>query len=198
MSGSRSLGRMTALLAPLHLYRLGQQSLIDAELAAYAAAFTPVEERLGEISRQAFVQTADGDALRRYESLVGLPERSDVAAERRRELVLYRLGVAPFDFTAAKMLDTVRAAGIEARILEMPEEEALSVQTKDLIDPTLNMDIARMRLETLLPAHLEWELDFGTLTWDMFDEAAPNWNRWDSLDFIWEDFDTSGHRIFGQ
>ena len=194
--GGRTHGRILSLLSPLQMYRLNQQSLIDAELAAYDTAFSVVENALDALCKGAFLQTAEGNLLKQYESMVGLPERHDIDDARRREMVVYRLSVAPFDFTAKKMLESGRAAGIEALIIENNPEESLVIRTRELIDPTLNMDVARLRLETLLPAHLDWELDFGELTWDMLETTEPDWDDWDNEDFNWDVFDTGGHHIF--
>jgi len=97
------------LLEPLGLYKLRQNSLIDAELAAYGAGLSLVEQALEELHAQAFVQTAYGEGLLRHEKLVGLQERGGVALHTRRQLVLYRLSTSPFDFTLEGMHGSVRA-----------------------------------------------------------------------------------------
>lgn len=187
---------MQALLSPLRLYALGTGGLVDAELAAYAAAFSLLEEVFADIEKQAFVQTAEGEGLLRHERLVGLEERSGVGLEKRRELALYRLAVAPFDFHLEGMENSARAAGMEAQIIENCEGESLTVVSRRLIDDSLDMDSVKARLETMLPAHLRIEFDIGVLTWDIFDAANPSWNDWDGVDFTWNYFDLDGHNIF--
>jgi hypothetical protein len=187
---SNSIGSVIENLAALRLYNLRSGSLVHAELAAYDEVFILLEEMLAGILRDAFVQTAQGEALRRFETLVGLPARSDVSAANRRELVIYRMSVAPYDFTAVKMLNSVRAAGVEAEIIEDAQNERLHVNSHALIDPTLTIELARERLEALLPAHLEWELDFGFTTADDFDSLDLTWNELDAFDLAWQEADT--------
>jgi hypothetical protein len=163
-------------LAALRLYNLGMGGLVYAEL-------------MDSISRDAFVQSAEGEALHRFEELVGLPVRTDVDADSRRELIFYRMSVAPYDFTAARMLHSARAAGIEAEIFEDPGNERLRVNSIALIDPTLTIDLAHERLLALLPAHLEWELHFGFTSSDDFDALDFRWNQLDALDVPWQDAD---------
>ena len=177
-------------LSALRLYNLSEESLISAELSAYDAAFCVLEELLAEIARDTFVQTAENDALSRFVSLVGLPPRSDISAASRRELVIYRMSVAPYDFTAIRMLGSARAAGIEAKIIEDPPGERLRVSTIYLIDPTLTNELTRERLESLLPAHLDWELHFGFSTWNHLDSLDLTWNELNALNTPWQDADT--------
>ena len=184
-------------LSALRLYNLSEESLVSAELAAYDTAFCILEKMLAEIGRDAFVQTAGSEALRRFVSLVGLPPRSDVSDLNRRELVIYRMSVAPYDFTAIRMLGSVRAAGIEAEIIEDPPGERLRVNMTDLIDPTLTNDLARERLESLLPAHLEWELNFGFSTWLHFEALDFTWIELDAQDAAWQDADVQIQQLLG-
>ena len=186
---SRAGKKMLAVLAPLRVYRLEEDSRVYAELSAYDAAFCVLENLLEQAREGAFVQTAGGAALRRYEALVGLPERADMNEQKRRELVIYRLSVAPFDFTPEKMLGSMRAAGIEAELTESPESERLVVKSIALLDPTLTIDIAKARLEALVPAHLEWDLDFGFTSWGELELMDYTWNELDALDCEWENLD---------
>ena len=191
MIQSYSGKRILAALTPLRLYNLNKNSHVYAELAAYDAAFLLLEELLWQVWQNAFVQTATGEALRLYEKLVGLPERTYMDEQTRRELIIYRLSVAPFDFTAEKMLGSMRAAGIEATLTEYPESERLIVRSISLIDPTLTIDIAKNRLEALVPAHLEWDLDFGFTDWICLETLNYAWNGFDALDCEWGNLDIS-------
>jgi hypothetical protein len=189
LTRSDSISNIIENLTALRLYNLQNGSLVYAELAAYGEAFLILEEMLGNILRDAFVQTAEGEALHRFEALAGLPARADVSAASRRELVIYRMSIAPYDFTAKGMLSSARAAGIEAEILEEPPIERLRVSSLALIDPTLTIDLVRERLESFLPAHLDWELEFGFTTADDFDSLDLTWNEINALDLAWQEAD---------
>lgn len=183
-------------LRPLGLYRLGQDSLVDRELAAYGAALEAFENAVETAARQHFVQTASGEALARYETLVGLAPRTGLDDETRRALVLYRLGVAPHDFHREGMLGSIRAAGMEAELGEDVEKEALTVRCLRVLDPSLDLDQLKESVRGVLPAHLLSEFDMGDLTWDLLESAAVTWDRWDETDLTWTDFDLNGHNIF--
>lgn len=191
-----ALDGIYTLLEPLRLYRLRQGSLVDAELAAYAAGLELIEGRLEELRAQAFVQTAEGSGLARHESLVGLGVRTGMSDADRRSLILYRLSTSPFDFDRRGMENSVRAAGLEADIIENFPEESLTVVTRWLIDAFADLDAVKARVNTMLPAHLGVEYDIGELTWDLFDLADPAWDGWDGMDFTWNEFDLDGHKLF--
>ena len=189
------LERLYAHLAPLGLYALHSGGYVDSELAAYAVGLDRVRQAIETLKKQAFVQTASGEGLAMHERLVGLLVRngSDLAA--RRELVLYRLAVAPFDFNRAGMIGSIRAAGMDADIEEDTENERLRILYKRLLDDFLDMDSLRARLDTMLPAHLETEFDIGVCTWEMLEAAGVTWDIWDNADFTWDEFDVDGHTI---
>ncbi|MCL2056661.1 MAG: hypothetical protein FWH02_05515 [Oscillospiraceae bacterium] len=178
------------------LYRLNQNSLIDHELAAYNAAFSVIEKLLEDIRGRAFVQTSLGAGLAEHERMVGLGGRDALPPVPRRDMVLYRLAVAPRDFTRGGMVRSMKAAGIDADIIESPQTESISVRSNVFLDTFDGMDALRARLSEMLPAHLDWEFDTGSLTWDMLDGADITWDNWDGLDFIWDEFDIEGHTIF--
>lgn len=189
------LDNLYAQLEPLKLYALRQDSLIDCELAAYGVALELVENLLEDIAAQAFVQTATGAGLALHEKLVGLHGRTGVSTSARRELVLYRLGLAPFDFNLSGMLNSLRAGGMEAEIIENVAGESLKIVCIRMIDDFLDMDSVRASLATMLPAHLEAEFDVGVCTWEMLDASGITWDAWDTPDFTWEEFDLQGHII---
>lgn len=167
-------------LAPLKLYALEQDSLVDKELAAYGAGFSLVEELLADIEAQAFIHTTTGESLARHEQLVGLVPQPGSDLETRRSLVLYRLGVAPHDYTLSGLTSSIRAAGMEALITELPESESLRVRCERLIDTTMDLERLLDSVESMLPAHLEILFDIGEMTWDMFDSYGAAWTDWNA------------------
>lgn len=193
---SRTMKRIYQRLQALHLYRLQTNSMVDRELAAYEAAFVKLEEKMATLRRQTAIQSATGDALARYERLVGLSPRLGMDEASRRELVLYRLGSAPFDFNREGMRSSIRAAGMEAELLEDLENEMLTVHCRRIVDQSLDLDSLKASVRTVLPAHLVAEFDMGDLTWDRFEAAAVTWDGWDRVDMTWTDFDLNGHNLF--
>lgn len=194
---SNAINAIYEALRPLRLYRLGQDSGIDHELMAYEVAFAAAAAALDQLERQAFVQTATGSALALHEKLVGLTPRDTLGDDARRDLVLYRMGTAPFDFTLRGMVNSVRAAGMEATILEDVPGEHLTVRCVRIVDQSLELDELTASVRKVLPAHLDVTFDIGDLTWDMFEAGDVAWERWDATGMTWGDFDLNGHNIFG-
>lgn len=185
-------------LAPLRLYALEQNSLLDKELESYDAAFSPLEDMLSDIRAQAFVHTSTGGSLARHEKLVGLVERPGLDLATRRSLVLYRLGVAPLDYTLAGLTASLRAAGMVASITENTAGESLSVRCEELIDTTMDLDRLLSSVTAMLPAHLEAKFDIGEMTWDLFDSYDINWDLFDATRMTWTEFDLNGHHILNK
>lgn len=194
---SAALENLYSDLAGLQLYSLHRDSLVDKELAVYGAAFAVVEDALARAAQDAFVQTAGGAALARYEELVGLTPREGLDEAARRQLVLYRLGAAAFDFHYDGMVNSIRATGMEAEIGENPQQESITVRLLRVVDPSLDLDGMKESVRAVLPAHLEAEFEMGELTWDLFDGGEIDWRRWDGTGMTWADFDLNGHALLG-
>lgn len=191
-----SLERMTGAMERLGIYALRCQSLVDRELAAYDAGFAAAQKVLDDILRGAFVQTAAGDALERHEAMVGLSPRQELDDDTRRALVMYRMGTAPLDFTKEGILNSIRASGMEAELIEDTANEAVTVKSIRIIDKSLDLDRLMAGIDAMLPAHLEYQIDMGEMSWDMFEMSGASWDEWDGKDFVWNDFDLYGHIIF--
>jgi hypothetical protein len=183
-------------LEPLKLYSLGAGSLVAAELAAYETALGDLESRLKNALAQAFVQTATDEGLTRHELAAGMKPRPELDPARRRALVLYRKSVAPFDYNLSGMLNSIRAAGMHADIIQNYAEESLAIVSHGLIDTFLTIEDAKASLAKMLPAHLETVLDMGGITWEMLEQRVSDWGFWDSRDFTWEQFDIDMGNIF--
>jgi Uncharacterized protein conserved in bacteria (DUF2313). len=191
-----SAQRLYRALAPMGLYRLESGGKIDAELAAYIAAFSLVEELLEAVREQAFIQTATGFALLQHEKLVGIQENPGSELAARREMVIYRVGVAPFDFTAERMSGSICAAGLQAEVVEHGSEERLQIIPARMIDSTMDLERIFKNLNTLLPVHLDWELDQGVVDWDETDVADIAWERAEEWDLSWDLFEISAQQHF--
>lgn len=193
MSGAADA--MRGELRPLGLYRLGSQSLIDCELEAYAAGLDLFFQRAGELLRGALVLTAEPPALNRYESLLGFIPNQSLGLQARRELILYRLSVAPYDFNLAGMLGSLRAAGLEAEIREDYAREFLSVSSLEYLDHFVDLDDLKKKARAMLPAHLETDFDIGFMTWDLFGGVDRSWDSLDTVDSDWNQAEMFGHLL---
>jgi hypothetical protein len=186
---NRSLEGLYSSLEPLRLYALRQNSFVDRELTSYGEGFGRIEDLLAETLDGAFVQTAGGDMLARHEQLAGFPPRPGLPDAARRELVLYRLGAAPFDFTPEGLKNSVLACGLAAELTERPADEAITLRVERVIDETLDFDRMKALVTAALPAHLDCLFDYGITTWDMIEDKFDDWDTWDSADFSWARFD---------
>lgn len=107
--------RMRAMLEKTGLY-FGEDKWLSAELAAYAKGLELVYDTLSHVRRDAFVQTAEEDGLKAFESLFRVVPSVD-STKNRRAMLLTRGAVTPADHTVEAMQKQLLAAGIngEAR-----------------------------------------------------------------------------------
>ena len=105
--------RMRAMLEKTGLY-FGEDKWLSAELAAYAKGLELVYDTLSHVRRDAFVQTAEEDGLKAFESLFRVVPSVD-STKNRRAMLLTRGAVTPADHTVEAMQKQLLAAGINAR-----------------------------------------------------------------------------------
>lgn len=81
-----SYDTMASALHETGLYALSGETLVDAELAAYAAALDVLYERLEVLQKDSFLCTAGEEGLSRWEALFGLQIQGSLE-ERRKALL---------------------------------------------------------------------------------------------------------------
>ncbi len=186
---------MLNTLGPMKLYDLSEGSLIWCELAAYEAGFSVIREKLEKLWADSFIQTCTQERLAQWERLLRLPSRSSASLENRREIVGYKLAVAPGDYYLEGMTRSIRAAGLDAQIVEDPPMGPLTLTGASSAGGFDSLDQMKRHVYAMLPAHLEVILDIGSLTWLLFDLKNLSFSHLDSLDFTWEWFDLHGEEL---
>ncbi len=148
------LKAMRARLRETGVYQADGSTLIDAELAAYAAGFRLVLDAYEQLQREMLVQTASDYGLVLREQLTGY-SFSHLETPQRRQMLLGCLSVGPEDHTTAALERALDSVGITATITEHPAERAITVTVTD---------VSRLRQQTTyavqslaapwMPAHL--------------------------------------------
>ena len=107
--------RMRAMLEKTGLY-FGEDKWLSAELAAYAKGLELMYDTLSHVRRDAFVQTAEEDGLKAFESLFRVVPSVD-STKNRRAMLLTRGAVTPADHTVEAMQKQLLAAGINGKLV---------------------------------------------------------------------------------
>jgi hypothetical protein len=120
---------------------------------------------------------------------VGLAPRPTLSDDARRNLILNRKGVMPFGCTAAGIENSIRAAGMEAQVIEDFAQESITVKCLEILDHALDTDRLRQKTETILPAHLILQFDTGSINWSVIDAQNLTFDELDAQDITWSEFD---------
>lgn len=194
---TKSVALCYRLLRPLRLYSLVGGTLVDAELAAYDAGFALAEGGLDELEAESFVQTAAGYGLALREEMMQLWLRPQSGPEKRRELLLHRLSVTPNAYSVAGLTGSVRAAGLNAQVLEDIANGRIRIIEDGYIGDFETVDALKEDVRRMLPAHLEADFEIGNFTWDQFAAADVTCAECDAKDVTWSKLDLDGEAIFG-
>ena len=175
-----SLKNLYALLSPLRLYALDRGSLIDSELHAYSAGFEMIQQAIGELKAAPHPQLATGQALDMHEQATGLPDRSGIPCETRRELILRRMA-GPFPPTRAGTQEALAGCGlIGPSIEERPGGLFISAQG---LAPGMSADDCWRLALKVLPAHLPAFI--AAKSWDELEAFGKIWDELDGLNRSW-------------
>ena len=153
--------RMRAMLEKTGLY-FGEDKWLSAELAAYAKGLELVYDTLSHVRRDAFVQTAEEDGLKAFESL---------------------FRVVP---SVEAMQKQLLAAGINGKLV--PQKGGV-LNINVLSTMGISEAAAESEARAFLPAHLSLVFDFGKNTWDAQDAAGSSWNVLDLRNRTWNALD---------
>lgn len=157
------------------------------ELKAYAAEIERLYTQLREMFRERFISTAQDMGLRAYEMIFG-PVREDETVEERRRLLLLRLNLGNGDFTVDGFRKALDSFGLSYTISEFPTIGRMNViSTTDY--SSAEQAWIKYEVSKIVPAHIEFQLSFNTMTWEHWDAKNRTFSTFDSDDMTWDQID---------
>lgn len=189
----KALDFLTAGMKEAGIYALTGTTAVDYELQSYAAGFDPVCDALERLQTESFAATAEDYGLLQRERLFGLTPRGSLAD--RREAVLSLGTVAPGDNTRQALEQSMRAAGLDCEICEFPETRTLYLNCPADQDTAYLRDASARIAKLFLPAHLNGELDFRSISWNNIDQTDSSFDASDSRDLTWDAIDHYGDGV---
>ena len=178
-------------LSAVKLYDMTAPAL-NAELHAYADELELVYSELEELLPERFLQTAGDRGLSAYEEMFG-PARGELSDEERRRLLNLRLTLGCGDFTLRGIMQALDSFGLEYVISEYPRFDRLNITAQSEYTKA-QQNFIKSETAKIIPAHIEYQLVFNTLTWSELDARDKSWTQFDSDDLTWDqrDEETAG------
>ena len=178
--------RLKDVLSPVGIYA-SDAAVLFCELKVYADELELLYAELGAMIRERFVTTAEDMGLTAYEAFFG-PVRTDESIEDRREMLLLRMNLGGGDFTPAGIRRALDSFGLEYTISEFPQIGKLNVTA--VTDHSVAQQAwIRREVEKIIPAHVEFQLTFNSMTWAQIDALDRTCREIDSEDQTWEQLD---------
>lgn len=174
-------------LSPIGFYSKNAEEL-HRELKTYATEIERLYAELGTMFRERFITTAQDEGLKMYEELFG-PVRDDESVESRRQMLQLRMNLCNGDFTLEGIKKALDSLGLQYVISEYPALGKLNiVATTDY--SAQQQAWIRREVEKLLPASVEFQLTFNTLTWAQWDALNRTFAAIDNENQTWQEIDS--------
>ena len=157
------------------------------ELKAYAIEIERLYTRLDEMFRERFISTAQDMGLSAYEEIFG-PVRDDESIEERRRKLLMRLNLGNNDFTVVGFQKALESFGLSYIISEFPVIGRMNVIATTDYSP-IEQAWIKNEVSKIVPAHIEFQLSFRTLTWEQWDGLDRTFSAIDNEDLTWDQID---------
>ncbi|WP_444658808.1 hypothetical protein ACRQV7_14605 [Caproiciproducens sp. R2] len=186
----KALESMIAKMKAAKLYSLSGNTTVDCELRAYAQGFAMVCGELETLQRESFVATASDYGLENAEKLLRIGAQGN--GEERRNAVMKRCAVTPNDFTVSDMEQIFAMEGVDARICERFADQCIYVNCMDASFTEKKKEAVLQTAKNYLPAHLNAELDFRSISWNNIDGADETFDTKDAFSYTWDAIDGFG------
>lgn len=180
------LEKMKERLSAVRIYD-DDAPVLGWELKAYADELELLYDQLGELFRERFISTAQDMGLSAYERLFGPTRENETAEERRRQLLL-RINLGNGDFTLDGIRKALDSFGLSYTISEFPELGRMNVIATTDYSPAEQAWI-RNEVSKIIPAHIEFQLSFNSMTWDQIDTLDRTFSTIDGEDLTWDQID---------
>lgn len=129
--------------------------ILKYELTAYDVGFSILEDEINSLLADLFIETASDKVLREHElRFRKIPSTESI--DVKREMLLARYGDYAKNSSINRFKKLLIAAGIKGEIFENHPENSLLIKVEKLLG--IPLEQAKVELETLMPAHLEIDL----------------------------------------
>lgn len=177
---------MKTHMAPLKIYDDDAQ-VLEYELRTYASEIERLYSWLDTMFHERFIETAEDIGLTVYEELFG-PERDDESVENRRAMLKLRMNLGEGDFTPSGIQKALDSLGLSYTISEFPTLNRLNITATTDYSEAQQALILR-EVTGIVPAHLDFQMTFNTITWDELDALDRPFDAIDTEDQTWDQFD---------
>jgi len=161
---------------------------LRAELKVYALELENLYNELEQSVAERFLHTATDEGLKVYEEMFG-PERSDLSAQERRRLLRLRMNLGEGDFTPRGIRNALDSFGLDYTISEFPALNRLNIIAQANYSEAQE-DFIRAETQKIIPAHIEYQLVFNTLSWSQLDARDKSFSQLDGDNMTWEQLDS--------
>lgn len=188
-----ALESMLSILKATEIYALGGSSLVDYELQAYAVGLYLVYDVLTKLEQESFIATAlDYGLLNREDQFrISAPR----TAQERRSAILKHGAITPNNFTKIDMEHALTMAGLDTEICESAAAKKLYINCLGQAADETARQFALKTAKLFLPAHLNAELDFRSISWNNTDDSNEVFNTKDGFGYTWDAIDCYGNAM---
>ena len=165
---------LRTFLRPLGIYDLTPGSLSGSELDALGHGLDVLSCRMDYVERESALFTAEGEGLRRRETLFA---RTPVhyTTELRRQAIAALLRIGGDCFTLSDINSTISGCGIKALAQEKERFGYIRVIFPDVAGIPEGFEQIREIILDIIPCHLEVEFYFRYLTWQECEAFQYTW-----------------------
>ena len=160
---------------------------LNAELRAYADELERLYAFLSAILPERFISTAGDEGLGAFERLFG-PARSGMSLSERRERLQKRFSLGGGSFTLSGIRQALDSFGLSYVIDEHPAYSRLNIIAQADYTKAEQAFIAA-EVGKIIPAHIEYQMVFNTLTWSELDARNKSFSQLDNDNLTWEQID---------
>ena len=179
---------LRTFLRPLGIYDLTPGSLSGSELDALGHGLDVLSCRMDYVERESALFTAEGEGLRRRETLFA---RTPVhyTTELRRQAIAALLRIGGDCFTLSDINSTISGCGIKALAQEKERFGYIRVIFPDVAGIPEGFEQIREIILDIIPCHLEVEFYFRYLTWQQCETFQYTWAVIHQREYTWHGFE---------
>lgn len=175
---------LKSLLRPMRLYNV-DDGPGECELAADGAELDAVFVELAGVETEMLLPTAQGAGLAKYEDVLPYHPSYITLGDRRRAIMAL-LRIDDCSFTPDALNDTLSGCGLKAVVSETGERCKVRVSFPDNRGVPDAFAELKVRIEAILPCHLDIEYYIIYITWQELENWFITWGMVEDMHFTWD------------